>query len=124
MDASGYSSGGSRPTCGGDEGNRTPNPRLAKAVLCQLSYVPAADPGGSAPSAYDRGALGAPSFVASRHSDEVAWPDARLRASAAAPAIATTSNSTFGTESTFRRDRTPRCARRGGRTDVRGPGRT
>src|SRR4051812_19954960 len=26
--------------CGGDEGNRTPNPRLAKAVLCQLSYVP------------------------------------------------------------------------------------
>ena len=32
------------PGCGtgwcGDEGNRTPNPRLAKAVLCQLSYVP------------------------------------------------------------------------------------
>src|SRR3712207_6707580 len=27
---------------GGDEGNRTPNPRLAKAVLCQLSYVPRA----------------------------------------------------------------------------------
>jgi hypothetical protein len=26
---------------GGDEGNRTLNPRLAKAVLCQLSYVPA-----------------------------------------------------------------------------------
>src|SRR4051794_18742208 len=25
---------------GGDEGNRTPNPRLAKAVLCRLSYVP------------------------------------------------------------------------------------
>ena len=25
---------------GGDEGNRTPNPSLAKAVLCQLSYVP------------------------------------------------------------------------------------
>ncbi len=25
---------------GGDEGNRTPNPRLAKAVLCQLSYGP------------------------------------------------------------------------------------
>jgi hypothetical protein len=25
---------------GGDEGNRTPNPCLAKAVLCQLSYVP------------------------------------------------------------------------------------
>jgi hypothetical protein len=30
-----------RPVHGsGDEGNRTPNPRLAKAVLCQLSYVP------------------------------------------------------------------------------------
>src|SRR5690554_4463294 len=24
----------------GDEGNRTPNPLLAKQVLCQLSYVP------------------------------------------------------------------------------------
>jgi hypothetical protein len=29
-----------RPFTCGDEGNRTPNPRLAKAVLCQLSYVP------------------------------------------------------------------------------------
>ena len=28
------------PTASGDEGNRTLNPRLAKAVLCQLSYVP------------------------------------------------------------------------------------
>jgi hypothetical protein len=27
----------------GDEGNRTPNPCLAKAVLCQLSYVPASE---------------------------------------------------------------------------------
>jgi hypothetical protein len=27
----------------GDEGNRTPNPCLAKAVLCQLSYVPGWD---------------------------------------------------------------------------------
>jgi hypothetical protein len=26
-------------TCG-DEGTRTPNPCLAKAVLCQLSYAP------------------------------------------------------------------------------------
>src|SRR4051794_31008946 len=26
---------------GGSEGTRTPNPRLAKAVLCQLSYAPA-----------------------------------------------------------------------------------
>ncbi len=32
--------GGSAGHAGGDEGNRTPNPRLAKAVLCQLSYVP------------------------------------------------------------------------------------
>ena len=30
------------PLACGDEENRTPNPRLAKAVLCQLSYVPAA----------------------------------------------------------------------------------
>src|SRR5690349_14248656 len=30
----------SQVTVGGDEGNRTLNPRLAKAVLCQLSYVP------------------------------------------------------------------------------------
>ena len=29
---------------GGAEGTRTPNPRLAKAVLCQLSYGP--EPGG------------------------------------------------------------------------------
>jgi hypothetical protein len=27
-------------TACGDEENRTLNPRLAKAVLCQLSYVP------------------------------------------------------------------------------------
>jgi hypothetical protein len=27
----------------GDDGTRTHNPRLAKAVLCQLSYVPAAE---------------------------------------------------------------------------------
>ena len=30
----------------GDEENRTLNPRLAKAVLCQLSYVPRPHPGG------------------------------------------------------------------------------
>ena len=37
-----YECSGQRPghSAGGDEGNRTPNPRLAKAVLCQLSYVP------------------------------------------------------------------------------------
>lgn len=36
----------------GDEENRTPNPRLAKAVLCQLSYVPwtGNPPGGVATS--------------------------------------------------------------------------
>ena len=31
---------GLSPSSGGDEENRTLNPRLAKAVLCQLSYVP------------------------------------------------------------------------------------
>lgn len=36
-----YLAAGERPfRAGGDEGNRTPNPCLAKAVLCQLSYVP------------------------------------------------------------------------------------
>ncbi len=46
--------GGSAGQASGDEGNRTPNPRLAKAVLCQLSYVPGArcGPGVSARSAY------------------------------------------------------------------------
>src|SRR3954447_20562828 len=39
---------GKRRRPGGDEGNRSPNPRLAKAVLCQLSYVPGAPGGGSA----------------------------------------------------------------------------
>jgi hypothetical protein len=38
----------------GDEGNRTLNPRLAKAVLCQLSYVPSTNeresPGGPTPA--------------------------------------------------------------------------
>src|SRR5262249_46324119 len=29
-----------RQNVGGSEGTRTPNPRLAKAVLCQLSYAP------------------------------------------------------------------------------------
>ena len=28
------------PSCGGDEGNRTPDPLLAKQVLSQLSYTP------------------------------------------------------------------------------------
>src|SRR4051794_35663240 len=45
----------------GDEGNRTPNPRLAKAVLCQLSYVPRSRPesacGGRADGARTAGGL-------------------------------------------------------------------
>ena len=43
---------------GGDEETRTPNPRLAKAVLCQLSYVPERWAGGQREE----------SEVASRHS--------------------------------------------------------
>ena len=35
-----------RLSMGGDGGTRTPNPRLAKAVLCQLSYVPEIHVGG------------------------------------------------------------------------------
>ncbi len=41
--------GGPRKKGNGDEGNRTLNPRLAKAVLCQLSYVPAGSLGGQRP---------------------------------------------------------------------------
>src|SRR5262249_62314911 len=39
----------------GDEGNRYPNPCLAKAVLCQLSYVPAV-PANGAPMVAPAGA--------------------------------------------------------------------
>jgi hypothetical protein len=40
----------------GDEGNRTPNPCLANAVLCQLSYVPRVElqPGSDKLSVGDR----------------------------------------------------------------------
>jgi hypothetical protein len=44
---------------GGDEGTRTLNPRLAKAVLCQLSYVPQA----SASACRHRPADGLPSAL-------------------------------------------------------------
>lgn len=43
-----------RVCAGGDEGNRTPNPRLAKAVLCQLSYVPMSS--GAVPARREAGA--------------------------------------------------------------------
>src|SRR5664279_2180630 len=44
----GASRGAARPDQAqrGDGGTRTPNPRLAKAVLCQLSYVPEIHVGG------------------------------------------------------------------------------
>ena len=45
------------------EGNRTPNPRLAKAVLCQLSYVPA--PSGTRPPGMSGGGAAAQLLVAS-----------------------------------------------------------
>jgi hypothetical protein len=32
-----------RPSSGGDEETRTPDPLLAKEMLCQLSYVPVTD---------------------------------------------------------------------------------
>lgn len=40
---------------GGDEGTRTLNPCLAKAVLYQLSYVPRLGPRGTGPSGILRG---------------------------------------------------------------------
>ena len=33
-------SAGRLPTCGGTEGDRTPDPRVANAMLSQLSYGP------------------------------------------------------------------------------------
>jgi len=58
---------------GGDEGNRTLNPRLAKAVLCQLSYVPG--------KRYGNGFL-----VASRHTSAVGRAARRRLARCTAPA--------------------------------------
>jgi hypothetical protein len=69
----------------GDEGNRTPNPRLAKAVLCQLSYVPG--------WANQREL----SEVASRHRVASAWLRRRRSAATAAAATARTSSSGFFT---------------------------
>lgn len=37
----------------GDEGDRTPNPCLAKAVLSQLSYVPGINPGWEYQNVFD-----------------------------------------------------------------------
>jgi hypothetical protein len=77
---------------GGDEGNRTPNPRLAKAVLCQLSYVPGTAPGWAAATYFDASA------VASRHSEAASARACRRRASAAAaPATAAESTSSLRT---------------------------
>src|SRR5690242_4696429 len=43
--------------CGGSEGTRTPNPRLAKAVLCQLSYAPALSGPSKPPTAITAGGV-------------------------------------------------------------------
>ena len=90
----------------GDEENRTPNPRLAKAVLCQLSYVPAAarditSVAGSAAGGYVVSGAGPGAgcevLTASCHSSASA--DAaflrRFMTTRAAPAAAASSNSFF-----------------------------
>ena len=76
----------------GDEGNRTPNPRLAKAVLCQLSYVPRTERG--------RSPLGErsdrPQFeVASRHRSSSAREERTLEKTRAPAASATTTARSF-----------------------------
>jgi hypothetical protein len=82
---------------GGDEGNRTPNPRLAKAVLCQLSYVPEGGADGSVDQRLD-GVLTAPGpRVASCQRSASAALPVRLRTAATSPATAAASASFFST---------------------------
>src|SRR5262245_18793468 len=96
----------------GDEGNRTPNPCLAKAVLCQLSYVPGcagcarAQAGGSPRQlgsaevqAFLAPAAGA---VASRHRSSCALADLLRRITKRTPpATAASARSFFTSISSF-----------------------
>ena len=85
----------------GDEGNRTPNPRLAKAVLCQLSYVPE-QPGRCTGPATTQGQRVVP--VASSQSAASAAAASRrfLTMAAAPPTRAMSSSSFFMTAPSFR----------------------
>jgi hypothetical protein len=80
--------------CGGDEENRTLNPCLAKAVLCQLSYVPwyeliLAGTGADQPASDQDSER-----VASFHTSVLLWPFFFLSAKTI-PAAATASASNF-----------------------------
>ena len=75
---------------GGDEGNRTPNPRLAKAVLCQLSYVP-----GRGPAAQRRGRAVRSGGLAPEVGLGLGRARACGRASTAPPAATATSTTSF-----------------------------
>jgi hypothetical protein len=94
----------------GDEATRTPNPRLAKAVLYQLSYVP--------------GDQREASEVASRHSVAASvWACRRLTATATAATAAARRIRGFFTPTSSRRP--TRYARDAFRAAlVCGPGRT
>src|SRR6476659_639160 len=61
-------------TCG-DEENRTLNPRLAKAVLCQLSYVPErAGHLSNRPESIKKSTLTGPDRDTHRHPTASRWP--------------------------------------------------
>ena len=84
-------------SAGGDEGTRTPNPRLAKAVLCQLSYAP--EMGQTVVPALGLGVAG--SSVASCHRSASARSALMRLAATAKPTAATAmAKSFFGTDVT------------------------
>ncbi|CRK60723.1 hypothetical protein [Alloactinosynnema sp. L-07] len=85
------------PRARGDEGNRTPNPCLAKAVLCQLSYVP--DPARCHRAGWSQAFLTpllAAGVVASRHRSASAFAELLRRTTRRTPpAIAASARSFF-----------------------------
>lgn len=84
----------------GDEGNRTLNPRLAKAVLCQLSYVPGRGP------VRDRAQAGGWLTASCQSAESVAAAFLRRFNTDAAPAAAAASiNNLFTTGSPLDRSR-------------------
>ena len=106
----------------GDEGNRTPNPCLAKAVLCQLSYVPSpvrgrSRTGGLAEPLVRQAflALLAPvaGAVASRHRSSCALADLlRRTTNSTPPATATRARSFFTSIASFGKTTTYRVLQR------------
>src|SRR4051794_37727125 len=97
---------GDRGHGSGDEGNRTPNPRLAKAVLCQLSYVPGRARWPRPRDQEARGVLTAPGpRVASAHRSASPLPATRLRTAITALAASAATTSFFSTRDLLGRRR-------------------